>query len=75
MSEEDCADLVENEQFIESLATCVKRWNRDIQEVSKMNYAVSQGNTLQEINFWISKEKSLNMIEQQLKLPEVDLTL
>lgn len=66
---------MENEQFIESLATCVKRWNRDIQEVSKMNYAVSQGNTLQEINFWISKEKSLNMIEQQLKLPEVDLTL
>lgn len=40
-----------------------------------MNYAVNQGNTLQEINFWISKEKSLNMIEQQLKLPEVDLTL
>lgn len=74
-STNDCTDLMNDNNFINSLAQCVSKWIQDISTITKMKYEITTGNTLQEINYWVSFERSLNFIEQQVKMPEVELTL
>ena len=74
-STNDCTDLMNDNNFINSLAQCVSKWIQDISTITKMKYEITTGNTLQEINYWVSFERSLNLIEQQVKMPEVELTL
>lgn len=73
---EEFDDLITPE-FIEALVQCVNKWIRDITTVIDISskYDISTGTTLQEINYWQSYERSLNMIEQQIKVPEVDITI
>ena len=75
ITEDNFAELSEKEEFISSLCSCVNKWTRDIATVCKMKHEISNGTTLQEINYWMSYERSLNLIDQQLKLPEVDITI
>ena len=74
-STNECTDLMNDNNFINSLAQCVSKWIQDISTITKMKYEITTGNTLQEINYWVSFERSLNLIEQQVKMPEVELTL
>lgn len=71
----DCTDLMNDDSFINSLVQCVSKWIQDISTITKMKYEITTGNTLQEINYWVSFERSLNLIDQQVKMPEVELTL
>lgn len=71
----DCTELMNDDNFINSLVQCVNKWIQDISTITKMKYEITTGNTLQEINYWVSFERSLNLIDQQVKMPEVELTL
>ena len=57
------------------MGTTVQKWIEDINAVTRISYDLTNGSTLQEINYWLSFERSLNLIDQQIKLPEVDMTL
>lgn len=70
----DDFDLDDND-FINSLVKTVTKWTSDIQQVIKQNFDLSNGNTLQEINFWMKYERALSIIDTQLKQPEVEMTL
>lgn len=72
---EDFGALLDDANFIENLVRCVQKWTVDISTVTKMKYDLTTGSVLQEINYWISFERSLNLIDEQLKLPEVKLTI
>lgn len=76
ISEEQFEDLISPE-FIEQLVAGVNKWTRDVSTVINISqkFDLSDGTALQEINYWQSYERSLNMIEQQIKVPEVDATI
>lgn len=61
---EDFDDLLSNNDFIENLISCVTKWTKDIRAIITMDYEVSSGTTLQEINYWLSYERSLNLVDQ-----------
>ena len=71
----DCTDLINDNNFVNFLEQCVSKWIQDINTITKMKNEITTGNTLQEMNYWVSFERSLNIIEQQFKMPEVELTL
>lgn len=50
-------------------------WIKEIQNVTKLNRDVSSGTASQEINFWLSMEKALEGIEEQLRSDPIVLTL
>ena len=56
---EDFKDKLENNDFIMKLQDFVNRWKQDIHNVIKLDRQVSQGNVLQEINFWKDYETTL----------------
>lgn len=43
---EDFEDLLFNNDFIESLVSCVTKWTKDIRAIISMDYEVSSGTTL-----------------------------
>jgi dynein heavy chain 1 len=57
------------------LKKCVDQWYRDIRKVTQLKHDPSTGSALQEINFWISLERSLTHIKEQLDRQEVVITL
>ena len=71
---EDFGNLLEDSSFINNIAQTVQKWIDDVTTVTKVNYDLNSGTTLQEMNYWSSLERSLNLIEQQMKLPEVDIS-
>ena len=48
-----------NEDFILKLVNTINRWKVDISSVLKLDRQITQGNTLQEINFWKDYETTL----------------
>lgn len=40
-----------------------------------MKFELNNASIVDEINYWMSMERSLNLIDNQLKSPEVDFTL
>jgi len=46
-------------------------WIKSIQAVTKLTREVSSGTASQEINFWLSLERALEAIEEQLRSDEV----
>lgn len=72
---DDCADSLEDANFLNQLQTSVNRWIRDIKNVSKLDRDPSTGTAIQEINFWLNLEKALNKIIEKRDSPEVSLTL
>jgi len=72
---EDFGALLDDPTFINNIAQTVQKWIDEVSAVTKINYELTSGTTLQEINYWLSLERSLNLIEQQMKLPEVEVSL
>lgn len=72
---DDFVDLLDNENFIESLSSLVIKWTKDIAMMTKQKLDMTQATVLQEKMYWNSLLRSLNMVDQQLKKPEVDVTL
>ncbi|EAR94592.2 dynein heavy chain, cytoplasmic protein (macronuclear) [Tetrahymena thermophila SB210] len=72
---DDFEDLLDKNEFIDSLANCVTKWTKDIRAIINMDYEVSSGSTLQEINYWLSYERSLNLIDQQISQIETTITI
>jgi dynein heavy chain 1 len=71
---EDFQDKI-NEEFIMKLIDNLNRWKIDINSVLKLDRQISQGNALQEVNFWKDYETTLIGIKKQLDSSEVKLTL
>jgi len=64
-----------SDDYINKLCDIINRWKADISNVIKMDREVKDGDTLEEINFWIDYEKALNAIKKQVEAPEVQMTL
>lgn len=61
--------------FLNKLQGEVNSWIKAIQNVTKLNRDVASGTASQEVNFWLSMEKALEGIEEQLRSEPVVLTL
>lgn len=68
-------DHVSDSTFLNKLQGDVNGWIKEIQKVTKLTRDPASGTASQEINFWVSKERALSQIEQQLKSDEIVLTL
>ncbi|KAK4049755.1 dynein heavy chain [Microbotryomycetes sp. JL221] len=67
--------LVDDPHFLNRLQGEVNSWIKEIQKVTKLNRDVASGTASQEINFWLSMERALDGIEEQLRSDPVVLTL
>ncbi|TGZ77375.1 dynein heavy chain [Ascodesmis nigricans] len=67
--------LIDDSQFLNSLQASVNSWIKSIQSITKMDRDTESGSATQEINFWLSMEKALERIQQQLEEDGVSLTL
>ncbi len=56
---EDFIEKISDNDFMMRLQDNVNRWKQDIHNVIKLDRQVSQGNVLQEINFWKDYETTL----------------
>ncbi|ODV86297.1 hypothetical protein CANARDRAFT_211710 [[Candida] arabinofermentans NRRL YB-2248] len=63
-------------RFLNELQSIVNDWIKQVYQISKLNHDPADGDsTLEEIQFWNSKEQALLAIKEQLSTPEVTLTL
>ncbi|KAK9719430.1 dynein heavy chain [Basidiobolus ranarum] len=67
--------LLSDSSFLNRLQSDVNGWIKEIQKVTKLSRDPSNGTASQEINFWISMERALEKIEEQLKSDQIVLTL
>src|SRR5690348_14720278 len=72
---ESLKEQASDSTFLNKLQNDVNNWIREIQKVTKLSRDPASGTASQEINFWISKERALNQIEEQLKSDGIVLTL
>ena len=63
--------LLSDSTFLNTLHSHVNQWIKSIQTVTKLSRDVSSGTASQEINFWLSLERALEGIENQLRSEEV----
>ncbi|KAH9983281.1 cytoplasmic dynein heavy chain 1 [Russula compacta] len=61
--------------FLNILHAHVNAWIKSIQAVTKLNRDVASGTASQEINFWLSLERALEGIENQLRSEEVNMVM
>ncbi|KAI8361054.1 dynein heavy chain [Mortierella sp. GBAus27b] len=61
--------------FLNKLQGDVNGWIKEIQKVTKLSRDPASGTAIQEINFWLSMERALEKIDEQLKSDEIVLTL
>jgi dynein heavy chain 1 len=59
--------LLSDSAFLNKLQSEVNSWIKEIQNVTKLNRDVASGTASQEINFWLTMEKALEGIEEQLR--------
>uniref|UniRef100_A0A1B0B0C4 Dynein heavy chain, cytoplasmic n=1 Tax=Glossina palpalis gambiensis TaxID=67801 RepID=A0A1B0B0C4_9MUSC len=71
----DFGDKVEDSSFLNQLQNGVNRWIKEIKKVTKLDRDPSSGTALQEISFWLNKERALYRIQEKRESPEVALTL
>ncbi|KAJ2996812.1 hypothetical protein HDV02_006190 [Globomyces sp. JEL0801] len=71
----DFSNLLDDSKFLNEIQKDVNIWIKEIQKVTHLTRDPASGSTRQEIEFWIYMEKSLALIENQLKSPEIILTL
>ncbi|PIA14754.1 hypothetical protein COEREDRAFT_46106 [Coemansia reversa NRRL 1564] len=69
------AGLLSDSGFLNQLQGDVNGWIKEIQKVTKLDRDPASGTTSQEINFWLSMERALERIEEQLQSDEVVLTM
>jgi dynein heavy chain 1 len=67
--------LLNESSFLNKVQSEVNSWIKEIQNVTKLSRDVSSGTASQEINFWLSMEKALEGIEEQLRSEPINLTL
>ncbi|KAI8449285.1 dynein heavy chain, N-terminal region 1-domain-containing protein [Phakopsora pachyrhizi] len=67
--------LLYDDKFLNKLQSLVNTWIKEIQNVTNLNRDVESGTASQEINFWLSMEKALQGVEEQLKSEPITLTL
>lgn len=72
---EDFEGRLQDANFVKRLEKTVTQWIKDIRRVTQLNHDPGQGSALQEINFWLSLERSLAHVEEQLKNNMLDVTL
>lgn len=75
MTADDFESRLQDPNFIKRLEKTVTQWIKDIRRITQLNHDPQQGSALQEINFWLSIERSLTHIEEQLRNPMLTLTL
>ncbi|KAI7942887.1 hypothetical protein MJO29_012731 [Puccinia striiformis f. sp. tritici] len=68
-------NLLKDDKFLNKLQSLVNTWIKEIQNVTTLNRDVESGTASQEINFWLSMEKALQGVEEQLKSEPITLTL
>ena len=64
-----------SDTYINKLCDVINKWKTDISQVIKIDRQVKDGDTLEEVNFWLDYEKVLNHIKLLLEAPEVKMTL
>lgn len=57
--------------FLNKLQSDVNGWIKEIQKVTKMSRDPASGTAIQEINFWLSMERALEKIDEQLKSDQI----
>ncbi|TFY63461.1 hypothetical protein EVJ58_g3234 [Rhodofomes roseus] len=67
--------LLNDSTFLNTLHSHVNQWIKSIQTVTKLSRDVSSGTASQEINFWLSLERALEGIENQLRSEEVSIVM
>lgn len=67
--------LIHDTSFLNRVQSEVNSWIKEIQNVTKLSREVSSGTASQEINFWLTMERALEDIEEQLKSEPITLTL
>ncbi|KAJ2362301.1 dynein heavy chain, partial [Coemansia sp. RSA 2607] len=67
--------LLSDSSFLNQLQGDVNGWIKEIQKVTKLDRDPSSGTTSQEINFWLSMERALERIEDQLQSDAILLTM
>ena len=75
LSVEDFGDKITDSEFLNVIQAGVNRWIREIQRVTKHQRDASSGQAIQEINFHLGHESALLDVAEQLKNPEIDITL
>lgn len=68
-------ELLTDASFLNKLQSDVNSWIKEIQSVTKLNRDVASGTASQEINFWLSMERALEGIANQLTSEPVVLAL
>lgn len=67
--------ILADSTFLNKIQGEVNSWIKEIQSVTKLNRDVASGTASQEINFWLSMERALEGIEEQLRSEPIVLTL
>lgn len=67
--------LLNDSTFLNTLHNHVNQWIKSIQAITKLSRDVSSGTASQEINFWLSLERALEGIENQLRSDEVNMVM
>ena len=60
---------------LNNLYDCLNKWQAEISQVIKMDRNLSDGNTLDEIEFWVDYIKVIKSIRKQLESSDVQITL
>lgn len=69
------AELLQDHTFLNSLQATVNGWIKSIQAITRKSRDAASGSATQEINFWVSMERALENIEDQLASDGIQLTL
>ena len=71
---DDFLSVLDDNQ-LNSLYDCLNKWQAEISQVIKMDRNLSDGNTLDEIEFWVDYIKVIKSIRKQLESSDVQITL
>ncbi|PFH46895.1 hypothetical protein AMATHDRAFT_7278 [Amanita thiersii Skay4041] len=67
--------LLNDSTFLNTLHAHVNSWIKSIQSITKLSRDIASGTASQEINFWLSLERALDVIEVQLRSEEVSMVM
>ena len=68
-------DVANDSAFLNKLQADVNGWIKEIQKVTKLSRDPASGTASQEVNFWLSMERALAQVEEQLKNDPIVFTL
>ena len=62
---------VSDDAFLNKVQKGIALWKTKIRSLASLDHDVSSGTCLQEINFWLSVERSVNGVSSQLRSPSI----